>query len=67
MGYEIEGPKVRLPPHLGEAALLARTARAEDAEVRSADLVQKVWERFGVELHSRTIERGLLRDQEKRR
>lgn len=44
-----------------------RRARAEDAEVRTADLVQKVRERFGVELHSRTIERGLLRDQKKRR
>jgi transposase len=44
-----------------------RRARAEDAEARTADLVQKVRERFGVELHSRTIERGLLRDQKKRR
>jgi transposase len=44
-----------------------RRARAEDAEVRTADLVQRVRERFGVELHSRTIERGLLRDQKKRR
>ena len=44
-----------------------RRTRAEDAEVTTADLVQRVWERFGVELHSRTIERGLLRDQKKRR
>jgi transposase len=44
-----------------------REARAEDADVRTADLVQRVRERFGVELHSRTIERGLLRDQKKRR
>jgi transposase len=41
-------------------------ARAEDAGVRTVDLVQRVREHFGVELHSRTIERGLLRDQKKR-
>jgi len=44
-----------------------RRARAEDSEVRTVDLVQRVRERFGVELHSRTIERGLRRDQKKRR
>lgn len=44
-----------------------RKARADDADVRTADLVQRVQERFGVELHSRTIERGLLRGQKKRR
>jgi hypothetical protein len=44
-----------------------RQARADDAKVTTSDLVKIVQERFGVELHSRTIERGLLRDQKKRR
>jgi len=44
-----------------------RKARADDAEVKAAALAQMVQERFGMAVHSRTIERGLLRDQKKRR
>lgn len=60
------GPKQghKLTPEILE---FMRRARADDAEARTADLVQRVRERFGVELHSRTIERGLLRGQKKRR
>lgn len=43
-----------------------RKARTDDADVRAADLVQMVQKQFGIEVHSRTIERGLLRDQKKR-
>lgn len=60
------GPKQghKLTPEVLE---FVRNARAGDAEVRTADLVKMVQERFGLELHSRTIERGLLRSQKKRR
>lgn len=60
------GPKQghKLTPEVLE---FVRNARADDAEVRTADLVKMVQERFGLELHSRTIERGLLRSQKKRR
>jgi len=60
------GPKQghKLTPEILE---FVRKVRSEDAEVRTADLLQRVRERFGVELHSRTIERGLLRVQKKRR
>jgi len=60
------GPKQghKLTP---EILTFLRKARGADAEVRTSDLVKMVQERFGVELHSRTIERGLLRDQKKRR
>ena len=44
-----------------------RKAQAEDAELKAAALAQKVQQRFGVAIHPRTIERGLLRDQKKRR
>jgi len=44
-----------------------RKAQADDAQVKAVALAQMVQERFGVALHPRTIERGLLRDQKKRR
>ncbi len=60
------GPKEghKLTPEVLE---FVRQARADNAQVTTSDLVKMVQERFGVELHSRTIERGLLRDQKKRR
>ncbi len=60
------GPKQghKLTPEILE---FVRKARADDAKVTTSDLVKMVQERFGVELHSRTIERGLLRDQKKHR
>jgi transposase len=60
------GPKQghKLTPEVLE---FVRKARADNAKVTTSDLVKMVQERFGVELHSRTIERGLLRDQKKRR
>jgi len=60
------GPKQghKLTPEILE---FVRKARADDAKVTTSDLVKMVQERFGVDLHSRTIERGLLRDQKKRR
>jgi transposase len=59
------GPKQghKLTP---EILTFVRQARADNSEIRTADLVQSVRQRFGVELHSRTIERGVLRDQKKR-
>jgi transposase len=44
-----------------------RKARAVDAEAKPAALAQMVQERFGMAVHPRTIERGLLRGQKKRR
>jgi transposase len=60
------GPKQghKLTPEILE---FVRKARVDDAKVTTSDLVKMVQERLGVELHSRTIERGLLRDQKKRR
>jgi len=60
------GPKQghKLTPEILE---FLRKARAGDAEVKPAALAQLVQERFGVAVHPRTIERGLLRDQKKRR
>jgi transposase len=60
------GPKqgYKLTPEILEFLRKARTA---DAEVKPAALAQLVQERFGVAVHPRTIERGLLRDQKKRR
>jgi|ERR1051326_3601564 transposase len=51
----------------GEILAFVRKAQADNSEVRTADLVEMVGKHFGVELHPRTIERGLLRDQKKRR
>jgi transposase len=39
----------------------------EDSSLRSRDLAMRIRERFGVEIHPRTIERGLARSQKKRR
>lgn len=60
------GPKqgYKLTPEILE---FLRKARTGDAEVKPAALAQLVQERFGVAVHPRTIERGLLRDQKKRR
>ena len=60
------GPKQghKLTP---EILAFVRTARTEDAGATAAALAQMVQERFGVAVHSRTIERGLLRHQKKRR
>jgi transposase len=60
------GPKQghKLTPEILE---FVRKARADDAKVTTSDLVKMVQKRFGVELHSRTVERALLRDQKKRR
>lgn len=60
------GPKQghKLTPEILE---FVRTARTEDAGATAAALAQMVQERFGVAVHSRTIERGLLRHQKKRR
>ncbi len=60
------GPKQghKLTPEILESI---RKARADDAQVKTVSLARMVQERFGVAIHSRTIERGLLRDQKKRR
>jgi transposase len=60
------GPKQghKLTPEILE---FLRMARADDAELKPAALAQLAQERFGVAVHPRTIERGLLRDQKKRR
>ena len=59
------GPKQghKLTPEILEFLRKARAATA----VTPAVLAQVVQERFGVAVHPRTIERGLLRDQKKRR
>jgi transposase len=44
-----------------------RQARQDDQSLRTADLAQQIKERFAVTVHPRTIERGLARDQKKRR
>jgi transposase len=60
------GPKQghKLTPEILD---FVRKARVDDADIKSAALAQMVQDRFGVAVHSRTIERGLLRDQKKRR
>jgi transposase len=60
------GPKQghKLTP---EILAFVHQIQADNAAVRTTDLVPLIAERFGVELHARTIERGLLRDQKKRR
>lgn len=44
-----------------------RQARQDDPSVSARDLARRIQERFEVTLHPRTIERGLARDQKKRR
>lgn len=44
-----------------------QAARVEDPTRDSASLAQLVQQRFGVEVHPRTIERALLRQEKKRR
>ena len=60
------GPKQghKLTP---EILAFVRQLQSGNVAVRTADLVSLIAERFGVELHARTIERGLQRDQKKRR
>ncbi len=60
------GPKQghKLTPEILD---FVRKARVDDADIKPAALAQMVQDRFGVAVHSWTIERGLLRDQKKRR
>jgi transposase len=44
-----------------------RQTRQGDPSLSTADLVSRIKERFAVTVHPRTIERGLARDQKKRR
>ena len=41
--------------------------RSQDPSLRSADLALLVWERFGVRVHPRSVERALVPAGEKRR
>ena len=41
--------------------------RQKEPSIRLADLVKRIQERFGTRVHPRSIERGLLRHQKKRR
>ena len=50
-----KGP-VKLSPEVVE---FLRTQREEDPKLSGADLAEKVAERFGVELHRRTVEKAL--------
>ena len=60
------GPKQahKLTPQILE---FIRNARNDDITTRPAALARMVQEQFGVTIHARTIERGLLRNQKKRR
>jgi transposase len=60
------GPKQahKLTPQILE---FIRNARNDDITTRPAVLARMVQEQFGVTIHARTIERGLLRNQKKRR
>jgi len=51
------------------AAILefVRQARQDDPSLSARDLARRIQERFGVTVHPRTIERGVARDQKKRR
>lgn len=44
-----------------------RQARQDDPSLSARDLPRRIQQRFGVTVHPRTIERGLARDQKKRR
>jgi len=44
-----------------------RETRQQDPSLRTADLVRRIRERFDLAVHARTIERGLARNQKKRR
>ena len=43
-----------------------RQIRQQDSSLRTADLVSRIQQHFGLVLHPRTIERGLARRQKKR-
>jgi transposase len=45
----------------------AKQARRDDPSLSTRDLVGRIQESFAVTVHPRTIERGLARDQKKRR
>jgi transposase len=51
----------------GAVLEFVRQAHQENPSLRAADLARQVRERFAVAVHPRTIERGLARDQKKRR
>jgi transposase len=40
-----------------------RAALAEDPSLSTADLVQRVWDRFGVRVHPRSVQRALARSE----
>ena len=74
--FEQEGlagllPKKRGPrgPHklTPEILAFARQVRADDPSLRSPDLAEKIEQRFGVRVHTRTIERALALGEKKRR
>jgi transposase len=48
----------------GEVVAFARERLAEDASLRSRDLVDLIAGRFGVRVHPRSIERALARDRQ---
>jgi transposase len=50
-----------------EVAQFVAECRAQQPSVRSAELAERVQERFGVTVHPRTLERALLRQQKKGR
>ncbi|MBV8829598.1 MAG: helix-turn-helix domain containing protein [Acidobacteriaceae bacterium] len=60
------GPKQghKLTP---EILAFVRQIQADNAALRAVDLAPLIAKRFGVELHARTIERGLRQDQKKHR
>ena len=75
-GFEREGIAGLLPRKRGpkgghklttEVVAAPRAARVKDPAVETASLVQLAQRRFGVEVHPRTIERVLARQEKKRR
>ena len=54
-------------PHKLTAEVLdfLRRARQEDPALPPRELAARVWERFGISVHPRTVERGLQRTGEK--
>ena len=50
-----------------EVVAFIRKTLAKSPELRSADLVTTLWERFELEVHPRSIERALARDEKKTR
>lgn len=50
-----------------EVVAFIRKTLAKSPELRPADLVTTLWERFELEVHPRSIERALARDEKKTR